>query len=130
MAIMAEALKTLNNCFYRHFTGHAAYVFQVTSMVSIMICCGCLNMAAFHQKATTCSWATMLTAGSSPWRRYVYCLHTRSNILRTSSCCVETTSVQASTASTDSTMNVSAQYSCCHCLFIFCPFFSSHFGIV
>ena len=63
-------------------------------------------MAAFRQKVTTCSWVTMLTAGSSPSRQYVCCSRTRSSIQRTSSCCETTTSVPASTASTDFTMNV------------------------
>jgi len=84
-----------------------SHVYQVISMVSITTCCDCLNMVAFHQRVTTCSWVTTLTVENSHWRRYVCCLHTRSNIPRTSLCYVETMSVPASTASMDFTMNVS-----------------------
>ena len=47
----------------------------------------------------------------SRFRPFVFFSPTRWSILRTSSCCVETTSAPPSTESTDSTTNVSSQFS-------------------
>lgn len=41
---------------------------QAMSTVSTTICFGCLNTEASPQKATTCSWGTTWTEGSSHWR--------------------------------------------------------------
>lgn len=84
-----------------------AFTLQVTSTASTTICWGCLNMEASRQRATTCSWGTMWTGGSSPWRPSVSSWPTKSNIQRTSSCWGEITSVHPSIEYMVSMMSVS-----------------------
>lgn len=78
-------------------------------MGSTTTCYDSLNTGAFPQRATTSSWVTMWIEGSSRWRQSASCWPTRLNTLRTFSCCVGTTSVQASIASMVFMMNVSTK---------------------
>ena len=79
---------------------------QATYTVSTMTCCDCSSTVVSRQRATICSSVTTSTAANSHWRPSVCYSPTRSNIRRTSSCCVATMSVPASTVSTASTMSV------------------------
>lgn len=80
-------------------------------MDSTLTCSVCLSMAASHPSPTICSWATMLTEASSPWRPSASCLHTRSSTRRTSSSYGATMSVHPSTGSMAFLMSVSASES-------------------
>src|SRR5882762_10058308 len=79
---------------------------QVISTANIMTSFDCLSMAVSHQKQITSSLATTWIEESSRSRRYVFCLHTRSNILKISSSSGATMSARVSIVSTDFTMSV------------------------
>lgn len=83
-------------------------IFQVIYMASTLTCYVSLNMVAFLQKQTICFWETMWIEESSPWKPFAFCLPTKSNIQKTSSYWEEIMSVQVSTGSMASMMNVSA----------------------
>merc|ERR1711936_627721 len=67
---------------------------------------GCSNTEGSHLNQTTCFWVITLIEVNSHWKQFAYCLPTRSNTPRTSSCCEGTTSVRPSTEFTDFTTNV------------------------
>lgn len=102
---------------------HLAFALQVTSTASTTTCWGCLNMEASRQRATTCSWGTMWTGGSSPWRPSVSSWPTKSNIQRTSSCWGEITSAHPSIEYMVSMMSVSASL-----FYLLISYFRDHAG--
>ena len=79
---------------------------QATSTDSTTIWSDCSNTGCTHPNQTIYSWVTTSIGESTVSKQFACCWPTRLSILRTSSCYEAITNVQASTASTASTINV------------------------